>query len=86
MRIHATYMAADTQVHTGKCYYIGSWVTSSETAQIYNVEAAASAATANQVARNVGSFQMLPLPGVLCSNGIYCANSDNACIVYWAED
>jgi len=84
MKILATYMTADTQVHTGKCYYLGSWVTSGKTGIFYNVEAAASIGAANTVARNAGQFQMLPKPGVECSNGLYCANSDNACLVYWS--
>ena len=77
-------MSANTQVHTGKCYYIGSWVTSGKTGIFYNVEAAASIADANTVAKNVGQFQMLPKPGVECTNGLYCANSDNQCLVYYS--
>ena len=84
MKILAKYMTADTQVHTGKCYYIGSWVTSGKTGKFYNIEAAGSLATSNQIANNYGSFQMLPKPGVECSNGLYCANSDNACLVYYS--
>jgi len=84
MKIQAKYMVADTQVFTGKGYYIGSWVTSGKTCKFYNIETSGSVANANMVACNVGQFQMLPLPGVECSNGLYAANSDNACLVYYA--
>ena len=84
MKILAKYMAVDTQVHTGKCYYIGSWVNSGDTGQFYNVETSGSAATANKVAHNTGSWQILPKPGVECSNGLYCANSSNPCLVYYS--
>ena len=83
MKILAKYMTADTQVHTGKCYYIGSWVTSGKTGKFYNIEAAGSLATSNQIANNYGSFQMLPKPGVECSNGLYIVVDGNEA-VYWS--
>lgn len=84
MKILAKFISVDTQIHTGKCYYLGIWVTSGKTGHIYNIEAAASASADNQIAKNTGGLQMLPKPGVECSNGIYCANSANQCIVYYS--
>ena len=84
MKILAKYMTANTQVHTGKCYYIGSWVTSGKTCKFYNVEVSGSIADTNMVACNPGTTMILPKPGVECSNGLYAANSDNACLVWYS--
>ena len=84
MKILAKYLTADTQIHNGKCYFIGLIATAGKTAHAYNMESGGTAGDGNRVGWSVGRDTILPKPGVECSNGLYIANSDNACLVYYS--
>ena len=85
MKILCTYVTANTQIHTGKCYYIGI-TGENKTATLYNIETSGSAAAANVVGykhENAAQPPMLPKPGVECSNGLYIVVDGNEA-VYWS--
>ena len=80
MKILALSISGATQIHTGKCYFIGMAADSG--AQAYNIETSGSAGQANRVADgDLAEYVMLPKPGVECTNGLYV--SKNA-MVYWS--
>lgn len=79
MRILAKSIAGATQIHVGKCYFIGLIADSG--AHAYNVEASGSVAQDNKVADgDLAEYTMLPKPGVECTNGLYV--SKNAMVYY----
>ena len=87
MKILAKFVSADTQIYTGKCYFLGFSAENSKTIKVYNVEVSTSAASANLVGyvhEDSGTeAYMLPKPGVECSNGIYVTvDSGDVCIYY----
>jgi hypothetical protein len=84
MKILANFISASTQLHVGKCFFIGLVSESSKDTDAYNVEASGNAAAGNKVgyAYN-GKAYILPKPGVECSNGLYVAVGSDA-MVYWS--
>jgi len=84
MKILCTMITTNTQVHTGKCYFLGL-VGENKTTQAYDVEVSTSAATANTVGYRHANDKgyVLPKPGVECGNGLYVTVDGNIA-VYWS--
>ena len=83
MKILAKFISASTQIHNGKCYFIGLISESSKDTDAYNIEASGTAAATNKVgyAYN-GKGYILPKPGVECSNGLYVTVASDAMVYY----
>jgi len=85
MKILAEYLTTGTQIHNGKCYFIG--LVSEYDAAANNIESGGTAGTGNQVGmcRAEGAIPscILPKPGVECSNGLYVA-AEGRTIVYYS--
>jgi len=84
MKILATYVAStNTQVHSGKCYFIG--LISCYDSAVNDIESGGTAGTGNQKGyiKASGPGYILPKPGVEMSNGLYVA-AEGPTIVYWA--
>ena len=79
MKIIAKWFTTATQVHNGKCYFIGCI---GDNVHVYNMEAGGTGGTGNIIFDNseVKSI-MLPKPGAECTNGIYV---DNDCFLYYS--
>lgn len=84
MKILAKYIATSTQIHNGKCYFIG--ITSDYDTTVNNIEASGTAATTNQIAqlRKDGEVAVviLPKPGIECSNGLYVGAEGRTTVYY----
>ncbi len=80
MKITATMVSGATQIHNGKCYFIGACMGNTK---IHNMESGGTAGNGNKIADgdSYNSYVMLPKPGVECTNGLYVTND---CIVYWS--
>ena len=83
MKILASYMTESTQIHTGKCYFIGVVSETGKDTAAYDIEVSTSAAAGNKVgyARD-GKSYILPKPGVECSNGLYVTATGDALVYY----
>jgi len=84
VKILAKYMSATGQVHNGKCYYIGMTTTHGAERKVYNIEASGSVADGNMVGwcdNDGNNQQILPKPGIECTNGLYC-NGDGVLVFY----
>ena len=80
MKIQAKKVTSATQIHVGKCYFIGMHTGNG---RAYNMESGGTPADGNMVFDGdewVASV-VLPKPGVECSNGLYVSA---ACVVYWS--
>ncbi|GAH08140.1 unnamed protein product [marine sediment metagenome] len=87
MKILSKFVTTNTQIHNGKCYFIGMLVENGKELSAYNIESGGSQGVGNRVGwlhENGINSMMLPKPGVECSNGLYIENSDNYCQVYYA--
>ena len=87
MKILASYIAASTQIHTGKCYFLGLVSEGGKTVKAYNVETSGSIAAANQVGyihEDNSAGNILPKPGVECTNGLYVVVDSGDCMVYYS--
>ena len=72
MKILAKYCSAATQVHNGKCFFIGCQM---DNGKVYNIEGGGTGGNDNKVWDTDESKQIvLPKPGVECSNGLYISN------------
>ena len=83
MKILAKYIATDTQIHNGKCYFIG--LVSEYDGAAYNIESGGSSGTGNQVGmvrREHFGTCILPKPGVECSNGLYVVAAGLSLVFY----
>ena len=80
MKILAECVSGATQIHNGKCYFIGI---EGDNCKVHNMEASGTAATGNKIhdGDSYVSNIMLPKPGVECSNGLYVTND---CIIYYS--
>ena len=82
MKIYSQYITANTQVYTGKCYFLGLSCENGKGVAAYNVETSGNAASANRVLYHNGLGIVFPSPGVECSNGLYVVIDGNASIIY----
>jgi len=82
MKILCKYITTATQVHTGKCYFLGLSCENGKAVAAYNIETSGNAAAANQVLYHNGLGIMLPEPGIECTNGLYVNIDGNAAIYY----
>jgi len=80
MKILAEKVTGATQIHNGKCYFIGMHT---GTGRAYNIESGGTPADGNMVFDGDSwvADVMLPKPGVECSNGLYVSA---ACLVYYS--
>jgi len=83
VKIQATYVTAATQVHNGKCYFLGLSCETGKAVAIHDIESSGTAATGNRIGYENSTGFILPKPGVECSNGLYYTADANACI-YWS--
>ena len=84
MKILAKYCSAATQIHTGKCYFVG--VAGEYNGGVHNMESGGTATTANtigQVRKGFCETYMVPLPGVECNNGLYVGDTDKLIVYYY---
>jgi len=81
VKILAKKVASATQIHNGKCYFIG--IQAGTNTRAYNMESGGTAADGNMVfdADQFCDDIMLPKPGVECSNGLYVSNK---CVIYYS--
>lgn len=87
MKILCTYATVATQIHNGKCYFIGMVAKDTKEVNAYNIEGGGTVGTTNKVGwlDEGEGVLMLPKPGVECSNGLHVVPAgDNPCIVYWS--
>lgn len=84
MKILAKYITTTTQIHNGKCYFLGMQAEGSKVVLAYNIEDSGTAAAGNQVAYLNSSTAplMLPKPGVECTNGLNIVCDANVCVYY----
>ena len=80
MKILAKKVTGATQIHTGKCYFIGI---QAGNCKVHNVETSGSIADANKLfdGDDYSTEIMLPKPGIECTNGLYVTND---CIIYYS--
>lgn len=87
MKILTKYATVSTQIHNGKCYFLGMISKDSKQLQAYNIESGGTAGTGNRVGwlDEGADILMLPKPGVECSNGLYVVPAgDNPCQIYYS--
>ena len=84
MKILSKYISASTQIHNGKCYFIGLTAQSGKESKAHNIEGSGTAAVGNMVGwAHSGGTVILPKPGVECSNGLY-VTVQSVCLVYYS--
>ncbi len=83
MKILAKFISTSTQIHNGKCYFLGLRSEPTDDTDAYDMESGGTASAANKVgyAYN-GSGYVLPKPGVECSNGLYVTVGSDAMVYY----
>ena len=86
MKILSTYVTTTTQIHNGKCYFIGL-SSESKDALVYDIEGGGTGGSTNTIFyQHNGTGNMnciLPKPGIECSNGLNIAIDGNA-TVFWS--
>jgi hypothetical protein len=86
IEILTKHISANTQIHNGKCWFLGMTTAQSHKGNAYDIESGGTIGAGNQIAWTDDGFindMMLPLPGIKCSNGLYMGNGSTETQVYY---
>ncbi len=81
------FITTTTQIHNGKCFFVGMVLENGKGAKAYNIESGGTGAAGNQVGYihedSGNEILMLPPPGVKCTNGLNVAPSGDCQVYYY---